>query len=259
MIVRAWPSRSGYQVSDIRPALLALLLALGLAGCSRAYWSGEDGDDDGDPGDGRATVASRLAQYGPAARRRMADHFARAGVAYPPARVTFIALKDAEQLEVWAAAAGDAPWAFVRTYDVQAASGGGGPKLRQGDEQVPEGVYRIDWLNPNSAYHLSLHVDYPNAQDRARAATDGRTSLGGDIMIHGDAVSIGCLAMGDQAAEDLFVLAADTGVQAGNVAAILAPTDLRVRRATVPAGAPPWTGELYRELAAALAAFPRAR
>jgi hypothetical protein len=219
--------------------------------CGRVY------RDDAREEDGRrATVASRLEQYGPRARLRMEDHFRRAGVSYPPARVTFIGLKDVAQLEVWAAA--DAgPWRFVRTYDVQAASGGRGPKLREGDAQVPEGVYRIDWLNPNSAYHLSLHVDYPNARDRERAARDGRTSLGGDIMIHGDAVSIGCLAMGDQAAEDLFVLAADTGVGAGNVAAILAPTDLRIRTVPPPAHAPPWTGDLYRELTDALAAFRR--
>ena len=46
-------------------------------------------------------------------------------------------------------------------------------------------IYRIERLNPNSAYHLSLKVDYPNAMDRAWAARDGRTRLGGDIFIHG--------------------------------------------------------------------------
>lgn len=222
-----------------------------LLGCGRVWRASDDAATDE-----RATVRSRLAQYGPAARRRLAGDFARAGVAYPPARVTLIGLKDAGTLEVWAAAAAG-QWSFVRSYRVQAASGGAGPKLREGDRQVPEGVYRIDWINPNSAYHLSLHVDYPNAHDRARAAADGRTSLGGEIMIHGDAVSIGCLAMGDEAAEDLFVLAADTGVGSGNVAAILAPTDLRVRGATIPPGAPAWTVDLYAELTSALGAFRR--
>lgn len=225
---------------------IAILLVL--AACARDY--APDGDDEP-----RATVASRLAQYGPAARARMAGDFARAGITYPPQRVTFIALKDTGQLEVWADD-GEA-WRYIRTYAVQAASGGPGPKLRQGDQQVPEGIYQIDWLNPNSAYHLSLHVDYPNAADRARAAADARTTLGGDIMIHGDAVSIGCLAMGDRAAEDLFVLAADTGVQDGRVSAILAPTDLRRAPARVPPGAPAWTADLYVELRDAMAAFQR--
>src|SRR5436190_607476 len=80
-------------------------------------------------------------------------------------------------------------WRFVREYPVMAASGGRGPKLREGDGQVPEGMYTIDWLNPNSSYHLSMHVDYPNAFDRAHAADDGRTALGGAIMIHGRDVS----------------------------------------------------------------------
>jgi hypothetical protein len=223
-----------------------LPILLALAACARDYAPDPDSDDEP-----RATIASRLAQYGPAARARMAGDFARAGITYPPARVTLIALKDTGRLEVWA------DGRYIRTYAVQAASGGPGPKLRQGDQQVPEGIYQIDWLNPNSAYHLSLHVDYPNASDRARAAADARTTLGGDIMIHGDAVSIGCLAMGDRAAEDLFVLAADTGVKDGRVSAILAPTDLRRAPAHVPPGAPAWTADLYVELRDAMAAFQR--
>lgn len=90
--------------------------------------------------------------------------------------MTFIGLKDAGTLEVWAAAAAG-PWAFVRS-------------------------------------------------DRARAAADGRTSLG--------------------------------GVASGNVSAILAPTDLRARTAAIPPGAPAWTADLYAELTTALATLRRA-
>jgi hypothetical protein len=150
-------------------------------------------------GGGGPTVVSRLEQYGVAARARLADDFGAAGVTYPPAEVTLIAVKDEARLEVWARR--DGGWAWIADYPVLAASGGAGPKLREGDGQVPEGVYAIDWLNPRSAYHLSLHVDYPNALDRAHAATDGRAALGGAIMIHGSDVSIGCLAMGDPAIE----------------------------------------------------------
>jgi murein L,D-transpeptidase YafK len=71
------------------------------------------------------------------------------------------------------------------------ASGKAGPKLREGDGQVPEGIYRIDGLNPNSSYHLSLKLNYPNDFDLEQARTEGRTELGGDIFIHGKAVSIG--------------------------------------------------------------------
>lgn len=59
-----------------------------------------------------------------------------------------------------------------------------GHKQQEGDGRTPEGTYRIDWRNPNSKFHLSLHISYPDAQDKARAASAG-VSPGGDIMIHG--------------------------------------------------------------------------
>ncbi|MFC0683927.1 L,D-transpeptidase family protein [Novosphingobium clariflavum] len=59
-----------------------------------------------------------------------------------------------------------------------------GPKRFEGDERTPEGRYQIDWGNPDSAYHLSLHISYPNTADREYAAGQGR-SPGGMIMIHG--------------------------------------------------------------------------
>lgn len=216
------------------------------------------------PDDEPPTVESRLDEYGGAARVRLGPHFARAGVGYPPAELTLIALKDVARVEVWARAAiDDGPWRFVRAYPVMAASGGRGPKLREGDGQVPEGLYTIDWLNPNSAYHLSMHVDYPNAFDREHAAADGRTQLGGAIMIHGSDVSIGCLAMGDPAIEELFTLVADTGLRvdatgAARVKVILAPTDLRVDPdAMPPPSAPTWAAGLYGVLVRELKAFPR--
>jgi murein L,D-transpeptidase YafK len=58
-----------------------------------------------------------------------------------------------------------------------------GGKEKQGDMRTPEGRYTIDWRNPNSLYHLSLHISYPDKADRARAAKLG-IDPGGDIMIH---------------------------------------------------------------------------
>jgi len=71
----------------------------------------------------------------------------------------------------------------VADYRITAASGTAGPKLREGDRQVPEGIYRIVGLNPNSRYHLSMKLDYPNAFDRHQAARDGRARPGSDIFI----------------------------------------------------------------------------
>ncbi len=200
-----------------------------------------------------ATVADRLRELGPAARQRLEPFFDEAGVAYPPASITLVGLKSERLLDVYAGNRGGTI-RFVRTYPIRAASGVLGPKLRQGDRQVPEGLYRIELLNPNSRFHVSLRVNYPNAFDRRMASVDGRARLGGDIMIHGKRVSIGCLAMGDEAAEDLFVLAADTGVE--HIDVILAPVDLRYRPRPSTPGLPGWTSALYADIRAALAALP---
>lgn len=175
---------------------------------------------------GRKTVGDRLAQYGDAVHRRLGPHFDRVEVAYPPRRVTLVGLKDERILQVWVSGGGDR-WSHLRDYPILGMSGVLGPKMREGDRQVPEGLYRVESLNPNSLYHLALRVNYPNEQDRIWGRQDGRPELGSDIMIHGKACSVGCLAMGDEAAEDLFVLAAETGIE--NVSILLAPVDFRKR------------------------------
>ncbi len=86
------------------------------------------------------------------------------------------------------------------------------------------------------------------------AAKDKRENLGGDIMIHGSNVSIGCIAVGDEASEDLFVLAADVGMD--NIRVIVSPVDFRAgRKAPSSEGAPAWTQDLYRMLANAMRAL----
>ena len=73
---------------------------------------------------------------------------------------------------------------LIREFRVALGRGGQGPKQRQGDGKVPEGMYRITSHNPNSAYHLSLRIGYPSAQQVAAARKMG-INPGGDIMIHG--------------------------------------------------------------------------
>lgn len=200
---------------------------------------------------GRATVEDRLSQCGRQARARLAPHFRQAGVAYPPKELVLVGVKDTWQLEVWARSDSRGPMHRVMSYPVLGHSGVLGPKLREGDGQVPEGVYRVESLNPNSSYHLSVRVGYPSDFDRRMGAADGRRKLGGDIMIHGSNCSIGCLAMGDVAAEELFVLAADTKLE--NTTVILTPVDFRVRDLPrdMPA-TPNWYGELCGKIRAEL-------
>ena len=201
----------------------------------------------------KLTVEERVGQLEGAARARWAPLFRKAGVAYPPKSVVLLGLKRELRLEVYASDGG--AMRFITSFPILAASGGLGPKLKQGDRQVPEGVYAIESLNPNSRFFVSLRVGYPNDADRKRGCADGRKDLGGDIMIHGSDVSRGCLAMGDEAAGDLFVLAAAAGVANGRV--ILSPVDFRKHPDFAPpAGTPPWTAGLYRELREALQALP---
>jgi murein L,D-transpeptidase YafK len=134
--------------------------------------------------------------------------------------------------------------ALLKTYPILAASGTAGPKTREGDRQVPEGEYEIESLNPNSLYHLALRLNYPNEDDVEAAKSEGRTGLGGDIMIHGSDASVGCLAMGDPAIEELFVLVADTGLD--KVSVLIAPWDFSRRPA--PEDKREWVRNRYRTL-----------
>jgi murein L,D-transpeptidase YafK len=204
---------------------------------------------------GRKTVAERLEQCGAHARERLRPFFEAKAVAYPPGKLVLVGLKSERLLEIYAPEDSHR-FRLIRSYPILAASGTMGPKLREGDRQVPEGLYRIESLNPNSRYHLSLRLDYPNEFDREQAARDGRANLGGDIMIHGSSVSIGCLAMGDEAIEDIFVLAADTGIR--NVFVVLAPVDFRAADSTLDAeDLPSWTDALYDSIRSELEKLPK--
>lgn len=202
---------------------------------------------------GQATVADCLTQFGPAARQRWKPFFERAGVPYPPQKLIFLGLKEEKRLEIYASNGGD--WKWIRTLPILRASGKIGPKLRLGDFQVPEGFYKVESVNPNSAYHLALRVNYPNESDRAIAARDGRDNLGGNIMIHGSNVSIGCLAMGDEAAEDLFVLTEDAG--RSRVEIVLSPLDFRISKMPPDPNRPDWLQERYARLAQFVQTLPR--
>lgn len=199
------------------------------------------------------TINDRLEAFGSSVRTRLLPDFQEAKVPLPPQAISLLAFKDTKRLELYAQD-NQGLWKQVKVYPIQAASGNLGPKLREGDRQVPEGVYAIELLNPNSLYHVSLRLNYPNAYDRQMGALEGREQLGSDIMIHGKNVSIGCLAMGDVAAEELFALAAWVGIE--HMKVVIAPTDFRLnRQLTMEKGLPVWTRALYANLRAELSLY----
>lgn len=137
---------------------------------------------------------------------RIRTLFDQRGLRHPAAEVYLRAFKRERALELWVRPQGDTRFHLLKTYEICALAGVPGPKQRQGDEQVPEGFYRIDLFNPVSAYHLSLRVDYPNRRDRI--VNRGRRT-GGDIFIHGGCKSIGCIAVTDAGIEEIYWIAVE--------------------------------------------------
>jgi murein L,D-transpeptidase YafK len=137
--------------------------------------------------------------------------FADGRVPYPPPRLYLRAFKHEAELELWAAGR-TGPMAHLKTYPICAASGELGPKRSRGDLQVPEGFYVVDRFNPWSNFHLSFGINYPNDSDRVRG---DKRHLGGDIFIHGDCVTIGCLPIETEPIKELYVIALDTFIARG--------------------------------------------
>lgn len=187
------------------------------------------------------TLADALNAIEPTAEPRVRAFCKRAGLAYPPEQLIFIAYKKERRIDLLVPQ--DGKYRLVHSWPVLAASGGPGPKLREGDRQVPEGFYRFELLNPNSRFHLSLRVNYPNAEDIARGAAEGvpAQELGSDIMVHGGAVSIGCLAVGDPGVEEIFLLASRAGLE--NVEILIVPDEGMTTQ-----DVRPWVRDLYARL-----------
>ncbi len=100
----------------------------------------------------------------------------------------------------------------IRHYSILLGDAPTGHKRQQGDERTPEGEYRISGRNPNSRFHLSLRVSYPNDADRRQARARG-VDPGGDIMIHGGTPpgyardwTDGCIAVTDAQIEEIWSL-----------------------------------------------------
>ncbi|MEM6665073.1 MAG: transcriptional regulator [Pseudomonadota bacterium] len=111
--------------------------------------------------------------------------------------------KEEGELEVWKKAKADGKFRKFRSYDICKWSGNLGPKFFEGDRQAPEGFYTVTpaLMNPNSSYHLSFNLGFPNAFDRSH----GRT--GSHLMVHGACSSAGCYAMEDDQIEEIYSLA----------------------------------------------------
>ena len=161
--------------------------------------------------------------------------------------LVLVGLKEERMLEVWGRSV-EGELKLIQRFPFTGFSGGLGPKLREGDGQIPEGVYVIEYLNPNSRFHLSMKLDYPNAFDQAKGRADGRERLGFDIFIHGGSATIGCIPIGDAGIEQLFLMVSEIGRE--NVTALISPYDMRRESKQVEIPEIDWELELYGEIKA---------
>lgn len=102
----------------------------------------------------------------------------------------------------------------LEDYDIKLGFAPIGHKQIEGDGRTPEGIYLIDRRNPNSQFHLSLGISYPNNADRAYAKSIGKTP-GGDIFIHGQKNPLkkdkgdwtwGCISVTNKQMEDIYAM-----------------------------------------------------
>lgn len=190
---------------------------------------------------GKETVESIVAQIEDEATGRLQLDLTKTGFTNLPDQIALVAIKEDQILEIWGRR--DAKWVQIKTYPFTAFSGKLGPKLKEGDKQIPEGIYEIEYLNPNSLFYLSIKVSYPNKFDKAMATKDGRTNLGGDIFIHGKDKTIGCIPIGDEAIEEVFLLVSKT-IQK-RIKVVISPIDFRKKPVFPEILELDWEGELY--------------
>lgn len=131
--------------------------------------------------------------------------FRERGIAYPAEQIYMRVFKRERVLEMWVKPAGQETFALLQSYEICALTNVPGPKRVRGDLQTPEGYYYINNFNPQSGYHLSLGLNYPNESDRIL----GGENMGGDIYIHGGCKTAGCVAVTDDNIKEIYWLAVE--------------------------------------------------
>ena len=110
--------------------------------------------------------------------------------------------KEEKLLEVWLKSKTANKYVHYDNYDICRSSGALGPKRTEGDLQVPEGFYKVNFYNAFSDYYLGMQINYPNQSDLVL----GKKPFGGQIMIHGNCVTIGCIPITDDKIKELYLI-----------------------------------------------------
>ncbi|MCD2259985.1 L,D-transpeptidase family protein [Psychroserpens luteolus] len=191
---------------------------------------------------GKQTVESRIDSIEESVWHRLEKNLGLAGYKMDfPKEIIIAAFKEERILQVYAKDYNGIK--LIKEYTFTAYSGQLGPKLKEGDKQIPEGVYNVEYLNPNSSYYLSIKVSYPNAFDKSKTELATISDMGGDIFIHGKSVTIGCIPIGDEAIEEVFLLTQKA--MHNTVKVIISPRDFRVNSNYPEITRIDWENELY--------------
>jgi murein L,D-transpeptidase YafK len=129
--------------------------------------------------------------------------FTSKNISFPSDKIFWRAFKWNKVLELWAFSNDSNKYIMIKSLPICETIGDLGPKRKQGDLQIPEGFYTIENFNPQSKYHLSLKLSYPNKSDSILGV---QGELGGDIYIHGGCETIGCLPMTDTLIESIYLI-----------------------------------------------------
>ncbi len=119
---------------------------------------------------------------------------------YPCSNILIRGFKGSNDFEIWGRNSLQDTFILIKNYKICALSGILGPKRYEGDRQVPEGFYFLSDFKPNSEYHLSMLVNYPNYSD---LIAGDKNRPGGDIYIHGACMTVGCMPMTNELIEDI--------------------------------------------------------
>jgi murein L,D-transpeptidase YafK len=131
------------------------------------------------------------------------SYFEDLGLPYKPNNLFLRAFKYESKLEVWIQPNPNDNYRLLKEYDICEKSGWMGPKRRQGDLQVPEGFYYISEFKPTSNFYLSMKLNYPNPSDNLNGESG---NLGGNIYIHGECETVGCIPIENSQIKELYWL-----------------------------------------------------
>lgn len=202
---------------------------------------------------GTETVESRIEQINENVWNRLENNLNLAGYKMDyPKEIILAAFKEEMILQVYAKDYTGIK--LIKEYPFTASSGILGPKLKEGDKQIPEGIYHVEYLNPNSSFYLSIKVSYPNEFDKSKTKFASISEMGGDIFIHGKSVTIGCIPIGDEAIEEVFLLTKEA--INNEVKIIISPRDFRTNSLYPEIDEIEWENELYKMIERELKTLP---